>query len=214
MGKIKYKTEEERIEAQREKNREAQKRYRERHPERVKQSKEQWKKNNKEKVNEYNRDWKSKNKEKVSASNKRYFEKHNYECLARKRKYYYENREKILKYQSEYDKDYTPKYRLTQKGRARHLIDGYIQQDRKHNRGECTLTQEWIVDNIFSKECHYCGETDWHKLGCDRIDNELPHTPENVVPCCYDCNSKKGRNEYNDYMRLIGKVGREKEILC
>lgn len=100
------------------------------------------------------------------------------------------------------------KYRSSKKGRATSLLHSYRQKDELRNRGECTLTADWIVENVFSGQCcNYCGESDWMKLGVDRIDNELPHTPENCVPCCWDCNNKRKNTEYDEFMRLIKKVG-------
>ena len=51
---------------------------------------------------------------------------------------------------------------------------------------------KWIVDNIYSKTCTHCGESDWHKLGCNRLDNTKPHTKDNVEPCCQHCNCVLG----------------------
>lgn len=87
------------------------------------------------------------------------------------------------------------KYRSTQKGRAINLLGQYRRADRKYNRGECTLTADYIVEHIFSQPCHYCGETDWRKIGCNRLDNSLPHTPDNVEPCCWECNDRLGREK-------------------
>lgn len=87
-------------------------------------------------------------------------------------------------------KEAQKKYRSTKKGRANKLCHAYKQLDKKNNRGECTLTPTWITDNILSKPCCYCGETDWNKIGCNRLDNNLPHTPDNVEPCCRECNLK------------------------
>lgn len=92
-------------------------------------------------------------------------------------------------------------YRSTQKGRAIYLLSRYRRSDKEKNRGECTLTVEWIIENIFSKPCHYCGESDWHNIGCDRIDNSLPHTPENVVPCCTDCNKERNQKSYEEFLK-------------
>ena len=39
--------------------------------------------------------------------------------------------------------------------------------------------------------CCYCGETDWHKLGADRIDNSKPHSKENCVCACEKCNVER-----------------------
>ena len=86
---------------------------------------------------------------------------------------------------------YDEKYLRTKKGRAHNLVCSYKQQDKINGVGECTLTPEWIVENIFSgQKCAYCDETDWHKLGCNRLDNSKPHTPDNVEPCCLPCNAK------------------------
>ncbi len=83
----------------------------------------------------------------------------------------------------------------TLKGRANNLVSRYETQDKRHNKGKCTLTPQWIIENILSKPCAHCGETDWHKIGCNRLDNSLPHTPDNVEPCCWDCNNKLGNKE-------------------
>lgn len=118
------------------------------------------------------------------------------------------NKEKIVEKKAEWKKnnpDYEVERNKTPKGRANNLLKAYRAADIKRNRGECTLTAEWIIQNIFAQPCHYCGKTDWHELGCDRIDNTLPHTPENVVPCCWECNRKKGTTPYEEYLKLIGK---------
>ena len=107
--------------------------------------------------------------------------------------YYQRNKEKRAAYLAE--------KRKTPKGRAKMLIDSYRREDKKYDRGECALTVDWIVKNIFSQPCHYCGETDWHKIGCDRIDNSLPHTPDNVVPCCKHCNDKRGIMGYDEFIK-------------
>ena len=86
--------------------------------------------------------------------------------------------------------EYYANYYLTPKGRANNLVSRYETQDKRHNKGECTLTPQWIIENILSKPCAHCGETDWHKIGCNRLDNSLPHTPDNVEPCCWECNNK------------------------
>ena len=112
---------------------------------------------------------------------------------------------KALKKWKEEHPDYQNEYRNTPIGRACYLVDNYKQNDKKYNRGECTLTPEWIVENIFSKPCHYCGETDWLKMGCDRIDNSKPHTPDNVVPCCDKCNRKRGTMSYDEFIKKLGE---------
>lgn len=100
---------------------------------------------------------------------------------------------------AEYQAEYNAEYKKTPMGRASNLVSNYQKEDKKYNRGECTLTAKWIIDNIFPMSCHYCGATCWEIMGCDRIDNSLPHTPENVVPCCTECNRKRGRKTYEEF---------------
>lgn len=76
-----------------------------------------------------------------------------------------------------------------------------------HNfNSEVDFDGQWIIDNIFDKGCIYCGETDWRKLGCDRIDNKKGHTKDNVVPCCTRCNKLRSNKFTVDEMKEIGAV--------
>lgn len=109
---------------------------------------------------------------------------HRIEC---QRIYNEKNRDIINKKQREYDAIYYD----TPRGRSAYLLSGYRNLDKKFNRGECTITQKWILENIFTSSCTYCGESDWKKLGCDRIDNTLPHTPENCICACLNCNNQR-----------------------
>ena len=129
-------------------------------------------------------------------------------------KYYYINKEKISEYKKGYDKqryqnnrekklERNKQYRQTPMGRANYLLQAYKQNDKKAGRGECTLTSKWIVKNIFPKPCHWCGETGWEIMGCDRIHNELPHTPDNVNPCCEACNRKRGVMTYDEFEKAL-----------
>lgn len=89
-------------------------------------------------------------------------------------------------------KEYLKRYFKTPMGRAYSLLGAYNQSDKQHNRGNGDLTAKWIVENIFTKSCK-CGESDWRKLGCNRLDNNKPHTKDNVEPCCMKCNKKLPR---------------------
>ena len=171
----------------------------------------------KEKEREYRRKWYNEHKEQVKerkrlkrleilAENPDYDK----EWYAKHRKYYREydavNKEQRIEYGKKYYEEHKEeisknkkRYNATKFGRAVNICSTYTQADRDRNRGECTLTPQWIVDNIFSQPCHYCGETDWKKLGCDRINNDLPHTPDNVVPCCGECNTKRGTKSYEEF---------------
>ena len=143
-----------------------------------------WREKNKERLKEYMKEWREKNKERLKEYNKEW-----------------KNNNK------DYWRDYLEEYSKTQTWRANNLATAYRQHDRIANRGESTLTPEWIIENIFSKPCHYCGKSDWTKIGCDRKDSSLPHTPDNVVPCCCECNKKKGSKSYEEFILHKPKVG-------
>ena len=98
------------------------------------------------------------------------------------RQRYLKKKEQILEQQKQ--------YRQTPMGRAQMLVQGYKREDKKYNRGECTLTAKWIVENIFNKPCAHCEKEGWQIIGCNRLDNSKPHTPDNVEPCCYEHNAE------------------------
>ena len=180
MGKRKYNTEEERRTAKLESYKRCYQRHKE---ERQKKALERYEKNKKER-NKKHSEWQKNNKEYVAEYNAEY----------------YKNNE-------DYFREYHLEYCSTPKGRAVFLLQGYRRADKESNRDDCTLTAEWIVNNVFSGQCcHYCGESDWRKLGVDRKDSSLPHTPENCVPCCAHCNKKKGKKVYDEFIRQIGRI--------
>lgn len=123
--------------------------------------------------------WYQKNIERQREKNKKY-----------QKSYYESNKEEILEKAK-------IEYRENQLRRAYVILHEYNRADELNNRGEGDLTPEWIVDNIFSKQCAHCDETDWHKIGCNRLDNSKPHTMDNVEPCCKKCNSKRNADQSN-----------------
>ena len=100
-------------------------------------------------------------------------------------------------------KTYNREYYKTPRGRAKAMASALKRTDEKYNSGECTIDEQWIMDNIFTQPCYYCGETDWRVLGCDRMDNNLPHTPENIVCCCKQCNKKRGNIPFNVFIERL-----------
>ena len=109
-----------------------------------------------------------------------------------------------------------PNYTPPPTTRASNLLYSYNREDEKYGRGKGDLTAQWIAENILTKSCVHCGESDWKKIGCNRLDNSKPHTMDNVEPCCRKCNAKlRGKDikkergktiyQYNkDTMELIG----------
>lgn len=93
---------------------------------------------------------------------------------------------------------------VTIRAKASKMIASYRNKDIKNGTDLPDMDIDWMVENILTKPCVYCGDT--HRIGCDRIDNTKGHTKDNVVPCCIECNT--ARNIYFTYeeMRRIGRV--------
>lgn len=156
------------------------------------------------------REYMKRHYQKHKEKKKQYHQKHKEERLEWQRQYYQKHKEERAEYYKQWYQDHKEEalekkkqYRQTPMGRALYLLNAYRREDKKHDRGECTLTPEWIINNIFAKKCHWCPETDWTKIGCDRIDNELPHTPDNVIPCCERCNKNRGTKSYDEYKKSL-----------
>ena len=89
-----------------------------------------------------------------------------------------------------------------------------------HNKGrlDVTLTYEEFVKLTEIKNCHYCGDDIiWHKhtktngqdvkgarsYKLDRMDNDRGYHKDNVVVCCWKCNSGKGsRFTYREWFDM------------
>lgn len=83
------------------------------------------------------------------------------------------------------------------------MISSYKHTDKKLGlETVCNIDIDWMLDNIVSKPCIYCGDT--NRIGCDRIDNTKGHTKDNVVPCCYECNCARNNNFSFEEMKIIG----------
>jgi hypothetical protein len=65
---------------------------------------------------------------------------------------------------------------------------------------------------LSQEPCHYCGVTcsnnwqGWRYNGLDRKDPTLTHTPDNIVPCCRECNFAKGIRSYQQFLDWLQRV--------
>ena len=102
-------------------------------------------------------------------------------------------------------KEYMGKYRKQHyiKNRELYLLKGYKEQD-KHKKLIFDLTIDWMKKNITSKPCTYCESI--QNIGCDRVDNNIGHTKDNVIPCCTTCNTVRNKNFTVAEMLRIGVV--------
>lgn len=163
----------------------------------------------KECVRQYNQE----HKDEIAVKNRQYRDKHKDEIAEIRHRYWVKHKEELTKYNKQYyieHKKEIGEYKKSPMGRAINLLCAYNHGDQKYNRGEGDLTAKWIVENIFAKPCVHCGETDWHKIGCNRLDNSKPHTKDNVEPCCWECNNKLAAAEKRKKIELCRDI---KEIL-
>lgn len=168
----------EQSEEHREKERERQRKYRAKNKEKVKKQQAEWYANNKDRLQKYRDNYKA---------------KHPTGRAEAQKKYRQNNHDKVLAYKKEAYYNHKPT-------RAYSLYRSYKRADDLRRGGGCTITKEWILENVYSGQvCCYCGCSDWQKLGLDRIDNNLPHTPENVVVSCSDCNFKRHEKDYYEF---------------
>lgn len=157
------------------------KKYYETHREELLNKDKEYREKNKEKLKDYQKEYRLNNAEKLKA----YRSSHKEETKEYNRQYYLRNREKEITRKTEYQKVYSK----TQMGRAQRQYQQYKRMDIRNGFEEAIdFDAKWIVDNIYTKKCVHCDETDWHKLGCNRLDNSKPHTKDNVEPCCFHCN--------------------------
>jgi hypothetical protein len=112
------------------------------------------------------------------------------------------------------DKKLTPKqlYNRSERGKAR--FDAYNRRPKgRYRTGKQNaikrnipfhITLEEYEILIQSETCSYCmGPLDEAGLGLDRKNNAIPYQMDNVVTCCGECNSIKGKHLSHDEMVVI-----------
>ena len=93
-----------------------------------------------------------------------------------------------------------------------------VYTEGKYNEADITLEQ---FIKLSQENCHYCGrpvsvsgrtrqgtryKEPFTYHGLDRLDNNLPHSLDNCVSCCFDCNMRKREWNKEDFLRWIEKV--------
>lgn len=157
------------------------KKYYETHKEEVLKKQKAYVEKHKDMISEMQKQYRLKNAEKIKA----YKDEHKSETKEYNRQYYLKRRKEIIAAKTEYNKAYAK----TQMGRAQRQVQQYKFMDKRNGFDEVIdFDAKWIVENIYTKKCAHCDETDWNKLGCNRLDNSKPHTKDNIEPCCFHCN--------------------------
>lgn len=70
---------------------------------------------------------------------------------------------------------------------------------------------------ITSENCYICGKqnTEMHKNGIDRFNNEIGYVIENCKSCCTECNFMKGIYNYDLFMEKIQLIyNKNKALIC
>ena len=109
-----------------------------------------------------------------------------------------------------------PKVRTTE------YVMRYSQSSAK-KRGITFMLTFDDVHAVIYRNCHYCGIAPYRKSllqisprvfgdplvpynGMDRVDSDRGYTPENIVPCCTECNTAKLDKTHAQFVAYIQRV--------
>lgn len=87
-------------------------------------------------------------------------------------------------------------------------FSGYKNGAKQRNI-EFKITKDEFI-SIVSNDCYICGKpnTETHKNGIDRFDNNIGYIFENCKPCCGNCNFMKQEYSYNDILEKFMMIYR------
>lgn len=125
-------------------------------------------------------------------------------------------RERMREYrQTQQYRDYKALW-ATQINLRRLEIHGKFNAGQKPNtRGALVMTDEEIETMLCAPECFYCGLANGTvdedgkgelMLGLDRVVPDGDYAVDNVVPCCWQCNSAKGIHDQGEFYRALKQV--------
>ena len=193
------------------------KKYYERHKASINEKQKEYYALHKKEASDKAKEYYQKNKEHLIQKAKEYYESHKVlkerdieQSKENRRQYLIEYRktncEKAKAYHKQYNPTYQKKVQDSKYLKANSYVCHYRWADKESELEGFNLTREWIIENIFSSKCVYCGDNDWRHLGCDRIDNEKAHRIDNVVCSCGICNMERQRKrmsvkEFVEYRR-------------
>jgi len=139
---------------------------------------------------------------------KEHYQKHKIEISQKKKKFYQLNKEKISKWQKEYQINPTGIYHFIKFGAKKRIIDFNLEKEN---------FIKWY--NNQKQECYYCSRTLEEikkdnkesylfksRLSIDRKDNKKGYELNNIVLACGRCNHIKSNYFTAQEMLKIGKV--------
>jgi len=149
---------------------------------------------NKEKIAAYQKAYRQANKERLSAQAKTWRENNREKKAARDKAYREANKEHVKNLKEEYYK--------TPQGKFSRIKIGAKQRGLLFE-----LDYEYYEKNLWGKPCHYCKtevpSNGTKAIGLDRKDSNGGYTHENVVPCCWSCNTKKQATPYDEFVTTL-----------
>lgn len=77
-------------------------------------------------------------------------------------------------------------------------------KDAKRRGLKFALSEKYFK-SFENKDCHYCGEK-FKTIRLDRIDNDRGYIVDNVVSCCFTCNSLKHVFDVDFFLNHINKI--------
>lgn len=106
----------------------------------------------------------------------------------------------------EVKKAYDAEYRATLTGICVKKSSNYRKYDRERfGTDESSVTTEQMKEMIeLQPHCFYCGCEDLMQLGLDRIDNNKPHTVDNCVVACWNCNNHRQKMPFENFCNKKG----------
>ena len=129
-----------------------------------------------------------------------------YSCKQCNKAYREANKEYYKEYYKAYNeankeslKEYSKAHNRTPKGKYTKIKRG-----AKVREINFAVPFQIYESKLWGEPCHYCG-VDIEVTGLDRKDSNKGYTPDNVVPCCYDCNRKKSTKPYEQFLEEIKK---------
>jgi len=131
------------------------------------------------------------NKEHIKETKKAYREAN--------KEYYKEYSKAYYEANKEYKKEYKKAHHRTPKGKYTK-----IKRSAKVREINFALPFQIYESKLWGEPCHYCG-VDIEVTGLDRKDSNKGYVPDNVVPCCRDCNTKKQGKPYEQFLEEIKK---------
>lgn len=140
---------------------------------------------------------------------------------ARMKKWQLANKEKLGLWRKNYEEKNKEKVKRRRDEKSRYITTRYAFSKRRaaKRKKEFTLSIE-EYQKLIDEPCYYCngyfGKVEC-AVGLDRLDSSVGYLLENVVSCCYDCNTLKGEKftpeETKAAVEAIINIRKAKEII-